>query len=177
MGRFVLTDSPVLAPAACRCCGSATKTPFVDMGYLEEWHGNVYYCKECIGEVANLLGYISPKNATNLINENDTLTKRNEVLTQLNIELEHITGSLERAGYAKLQPGTTISIDGSGTIISSPNRSFETSNQQLSSNVGQSSESDPRITEQQQGNAQPPNEQKLGAVFTDSIRKSRLPTI
>lgn len=59
-GRFQFIETPVAAPGCCKCCGSATKKFYIDTGTQEEFYGAVYYCCECIGEMANLAGFVSP---------------------------------------------------------------------------------------------------------------------
>ena len=60
MSRFYLVDYPTMSPGQCKICGSATKTPMVDMQCIEEFYGSVYYCFECAGEIAGMLSFASP---------------------------------------------------------------------------------------------------------------------
>lgn len=58
-----LTHSPQALPGCCKLCGSASRAPFIDTGSSEEFHGAVYYCSECVGAMASLMGYISSERA------------------------------------------------------------------------------------------------------------------
>lgn len=97
-----LTYSPQALPGCCRKCGSAAKTPMVDLGYNEDYHGAVYYCVECMGEIANLFGFTTPVETEKARAEIHRLTSRLDTLIMQNKELEHINEAIERAGYHKL---------------------------------------------------------------------------
>lgn len=55
--RVTLLDLPVAAPGVCALCGSANK-PVIDFGKQLDWYGAVYFCQDCIREVAEAIGYI-----------------------------------------------------------------------------------------------------------------------
>ncbi len=62
MSRFTLQDCPQALPGCCRICGTASsqRGPYVDLGYSEEYHGAIYYCMECMTEVARIMGFATP---------------------------------------------------------------------------------------------------------------------
>lgn len=97
-----LTDSPQALPGCCRMCGSATKTPMIDLGYIEDFHGAVYYCIECAGTIATMFGFTSPVDTERMGAEIKRLTSRLDTLIMQNKELEHVNEAIERAGYHKL---------------------------------------------------------------------------
>lgn len=85
-----LTHSPQALPGCCKLCGSASRSPFIDTGSSEEFHGAVYYCSECVGAMASLMGYISSDRAEFLQNALKEAEAENSLL-KLQVE------NLERA--------------------------------------------------------------------------------
>ena len=61
MSRFSSVPLPPMSPAQCKVCGSATKGPFVDLHTTEDYYGSLYYCYECAGEIASIVGFKHPK--------------------------------------------------------------------------------------------------------------------
>jgi len=49
-------DIPTLSPGQCRrCFATGDRKWFLNMGYTEEFYGNVYYCSDCIAEMSNFI--------------------------------------------------------------------------------------------------------------------------
>jgi hypothetical protein len=55
---YVVVESPTAAPGSCKKCGGSSKEWFIDMGHSEEFHGAVYYCNECMDDIARACGYL-----------------------------------------------------------------------------------------------------------------------
>lgn len=83
MSRFARVEIPPMSPAQCKICGTATRGPFVDLKYAEDYYGSVYYCFDCAGEIASIVGYVLP-------------SKHDEVVTR-NMQLEHDLAEAELA--------------------------------------------------------------------------------
>jgi hypothetical protein len=119
MSRFVTTTSPGALPGQCRTCGSAVKLPMVDLGYSEDYYGAVYLCIECVTEIANEFGYISPKTFENNIRYTQ------ELETKI-LDLEHsetlnkaLLNLITEAGYVKANPDISISVTDTGVTTTS----------------------------------------------------------
>lgn len=58
--RIKVLDTPVMAPGICSLCGSSGdgKRKFIDFGKQLDWYGAIYFCSECIREVAQSIDYI-----------------------------------------------------------------------------------------------------------------------
>lgn len=74
--RVTLLDLPVAAPGVCALCGSANK-PVVDFGKQLDWYGAVYFCHDCIREVAEVIGYVPIEPFQKLNEEYRKLTVEN----------------------------------------------------------------------------------------------------
>jgi hypothetical protein len=61
-----LTHNPEALPGCCFICGSASREFFIDTGRTIEFHGAVYFCNECLSEIAHAAGYASPDYRKNL---------------------------------------------------------------------------------------------------------------
>ncbi len=87
-----LTFSPNSLPGACKSCGGSgpEKMPMVDTKTSEEFHGAVYYCRECLYTMAALFGFTLPENSEEI---KDKLTY---VLVE-NVRLQEVIVSLEGA--------------------------------------------------------------------------------
>ena len=58
--RVQVLDNPINAPGQCCLCGCAGdgKRKFIDFGKQLDWFGTVYFCTECIRDVALASGFI-----------------------------------------------------------------------------------------------------------------------
>jgi hypothetical protein len=54
-----LLDSYQAAPGHCKVCGTASRTPVIDMGWSEDYYGAVYLCIACAEELGALAGFKS----------------------------------------------------------------------------------------------------------------------
>lgn len=104
-----LTHSPQALPGCCRLCGSSSKLPLLDINYSEEFHGAIYYCKECTFNMASLFGFITPEVA-------DTLKVTIEDLVIQNEQLINKVRELEGAIRGMVNSGSFTSADNSDSI-------------------------------------------------------------
>lgn len=103
-----LVEYPQALPGSCKICGSATKSPFIDTGSYEEFHGAIYYCHECAGQFARLLGFLHPDEFKALTEEKERLVV--EVFEQkLRIDgLEKAIAGLTSAGYSQRDSSSVV---------------------------------------------------------------------
>lgn len=101
MSRFNITYAPQASPGQCRICGGA-KTPLIDMQYSEDSHGAVYYCCDCIVEIANLLGYVSPKQHQTLVEHCVDLTATIDNFKATLSLYEDLENGLKNAGFIRM---------------------------------------------------------------------------
>lgn len=59
--RLHILDKPVALPGKCSLCGDtgSDNRKFIDFGLQLDWYGAVYFCSECIKELAQAINYIS----------------------------------------------------------------------------------------------------------------------
>jgi hypothetical protein len=58
-GRVKVLDYPYAAPSKCVVCGSGPEAgrKFIDFGQQLEFYGAIYYCSDCMREVAMCVGF------------------------------------------------------------------------------------------------------------------------
>lgn len=61
-----ITTSPEALPGSCGKCGSASREFYVDTDLYFEFHGALFFCCDCAGEIARLIGYISEESVKEL---------------------------------------------------------------------------------------------------------------
>lgn len=63
-GQFSIVNSPQALPGHCAGCGKPNDPHgFIDTGFDADFHGVIYYCSECIFDMASKFGYITPEMA------------------------------------------------------------------------------------------------------------------
>lgn len=69
--RIKVLDIPVAAPGTCILCGTAgiDDRKFVDFGKTVDWIGVIYFCTECISEVARAVGWVPVAEFDKLLQE------------------------------------------------------------------------------------------------------------
>ncbi len=136
-GRFAIVEVPSALPGSCKCCGSASKKFYIDTGTQEEFYGAVYYCNDCMGEMAELAGYVTPIANLKIVEmleellaeREDTLTKVEEVINAVSNGLKFDNPSVTndhlletvRSLKQKLSRGTSELGEGTGTPPESSN--------------------------------------------------------
>lgn len=69
-GKFVLLEAPAALPGKCTGCGRANDARgFIDTGYDADFWGVIYYCYECVLDMASKFGFIGPDTAEKLMNK------------------------------------------------------------------------------------------------------------
>ena len=76
----VLTYYPN-TPAQCKNCGSPSRFPIVDMGWVEEFYGSVYLCITCVEELAAAMGFKSENQISDLTASIASIQDINDALT------------------------------------------------------------------------------------------------
>lgn len=68
--RFSISANPNVAPGFCAVCRNPGGDGrwFVDFGFNLDWYGAVYFCSECVRELATGIGY-GPKNEVDALKE------------------------------------------------------------------------------------------------------------
>lgn len=92
-------------PGCCRRCFGANSRAYIDMEIVDDFHGRVYYCYECVREMSNTLGFVTPEQLTDIKETHDIeleelreRVKRGRVLDWLalnSIDLERFIRWLE----------------------------------------------------------------------------------
>lgn len=58
--RFILLERPLASPGKCAVCGT-TSRPVIDFNFNLDWYGAVYFCIDCLTEVARVVGLVPVK--------------------------------------------------------------------------------------------------------------------
>ena len=95
MSKYSLIHSPLMLPNQCGGCGTTEiKNGWVDTGLTYEFYGNLYFCENCISEMAGIYGLKKPVILENRISElsqeNLALKKKLEEITQGLVELSKV---------------------------------------------------------------------------------------
>jgi hypothetical protein len=97
--RFKIVPVASAAPGVCRVCGGASKDWYIDFGYNEEFYGAVYYCCQCIEEMAHTAGFLTPALKAQLENNLKELQSENFALKVRTDGLEKALDGLHSAGF------------------------------------------------------------------------------
>ena len=97
--RFKVVEVASAAPGVCRVCGGASKDYYIDFGYNEEFYGAVYYCCQCIEEMAHTAGFLTPALKARLEQELEELQSENFALKVRTDGLEKALDGLHSAGF------------------------------------------------------------------------------
>ena len=70
--RIVVHNVPPAAPGKCVVCGFGGKDDrvYIDFGFDLDFYGVVYFCSECMTEVANGIGFVSADQYVRMQTEN-----------------------------------------------------------------------------------------------------------
>lgn len=84
VGKFQIIEGYLpISPNKCMACGSFHGT-FIDFGLNDDWYGAVYFCSDCVSDMATQLGYASPSQRRALISSNQIhLEKRHQLEEEL----------------------------------------------------------------------------------------------
>lgn len=95
-----IVNAPVALPGCCFICGAASREFFIDTGRSIEFHGAVYFCSECLTEIATAAGFLSVKNTALLKFEMEKLENKVFELTKREAGLEQTVRGLVTAGFS-----------------------------------------------------------------------------
>jgi hypothetical protein len=128
--RVRVLDNPILAPGQCCLCGSAGdgKRKFIDFGKQLDWYGAVYFCTECVREVAEASGFIPVA----------SFDKLHDSYRELDIKYKQL-----EARYEVVDNAIRTVFGGNYSVASSPDESFHA----LLSNVQESDDSEGSVGE------------------------------
>lgn len=63
--RMQRIDTPIVSPGSCAVCGKNQHPEgFLDPRLDFEFFGTLYFCGDCVGDIARTFGYISPADLT-----------------------------------------------------------------------------------------------------------------
>jgi len=77
--RWKVVTHPPALPGECFLCRGVSlgRDWFVDLMLDFEFHGRVYLCNECLSEIAEIVGYLTPDHATQLKDRVASLEEEN----------------------------------------------------------------------------------------------------
>ena len=124
-----LTHSPQALPGSCKGCGSGTKLPFVDTGWSEDYHGAIYYCRECVATMAELFGFITPEQAAELRANIEEFSDRCNALAAENRSLKYLQDAvddvLNRRSHSRIASDGDFDADSAETVSVPPSPTGE----------------------------------------------------
>lgn len=141
--RVRLIPVPVASPGSCVICGKSEHPKgFIDPRLDFEFHGTLYFCADCGGEIANVLGFISPEQAIMLAKRvqelEHELSIHRDALLNLESAVENLTSYrmlrnatddsssvTDLSGSADEAPEVTDEASG-GTVVKFPGGTSET---------------------------------------------------
>lgn len=93
--RLQRVPSPVASPGHCALCGKFEHSDGFLWPQLDyEFYGTVYFCSDCVGEMARTFGYISPKDLSTLREHIDAQNAELNTLRQAVLGLESTVDGL-----------------------------------------------------------------------------------
>lgn len=115
-GRFQLRSRGELQiPGSCIICGSGSNEEgYLDFGIFVDYHGTLYFCMTCLGEAAQVAGFMSPqlyaetnKHIEEKLVENKSLKEEIEDAKRTIDSLKHLLGSSLTASSDVVSESTT----------------------------------------------------------------------
>lgn len=109
--RFSVHDTPPLLPGTCFICNIGSGVDdrkFLDFGKQLKWYGAIYFCSECVREIAEALNFYPAEVMEMLLESNGELVKSN---SDLKAEMESIRDS--HRAIARTLSNCTCGADGS----------------------------------------------------------------
>lgn len=90
--RWTVVQFPAALPGDCLLCHGSpdNRDWFVDVGFSMDWYGAVYLCCDCIIEITNIVGFLTPDQATQIKTERDSLVQENFDLLRKLAELVEV---------------------------------------------------------------------------------------
>ena len=116
--RYRVVEFPTALPGHCFGCRKH-KGPFIDTGIQEDFLGAIYWCHDCVAEMARNFGFITPDQA------HDLKTQLN-IANQDNIDYLESIGDLEeenvglRRALTRSSGSPTVQSDSDSTVDEKP---------------------------------------------------------
>ena len=121
LSRFQLVPQvATMAPGKCCVCGGSEKEFFVDFGFQLDFYGSVYFCNDCILEVANVLDYHGPHQWKMVKDLNEELRAENNSLRDRLETLNDLAGSVSKLGLMPPIPAGSVTTVESIEALSEP---------------------------------------------------------
>lgn len=93
--RVQLIPAPIASPGHCVICGkSEHEKGFVDPRLDFEFYGSLYFCCDCVGEIASLFNFISPEKAVMLATRLQQLEEETAIQRESLLLLEQTVDNL-----------------------------------------------------------------------------------
>lgn len=128
---------PAALPGSCYICGSADREYYIDTKLSVEFHGAMYFCNLCIGEMATLVGFMAPEIAESIRQRTFQLEKESETLKNQVNGLEQAVNGFFAAGFGS----RTDSDDVPGTDSVVPAETAETGTNDVGTRTDSDAES------------------------------------
>lgn len=89
---------PVASPGSCLLCGKHSHPQgFVFFSNVDfEFYGTLYFCADCVGDIANCFGWMEPDRVNAILAEHAVVLQENEILGRQITELEQAVDALTR---------------------------------------------------------------------------------
>lgn len=148
----ILNRGSLLPPACCASCGgSDAERAYLDLGMFIDYYGQVYFCKNCVSDMAERIGLLNETEIEFLKHFNETVIAE---LAELKIRYEEEHGELEH--YRALFNANGSRISESSSVVDS--EESESSSKSVIESGEEQSES---------------NESSEGEGLTESLRIER----
>lgn len=90
------SQSELRDPGSCALCGSGNcDEGYVDTGVWIDYHGNVYFCMNCMRQIVGTIRALTPEEAQELIDQSNSVLAENAELTKEVEELREYKRSVD----------------------------------------------------------------------------------
>lgn len=104
VSKFHWLERPASLPAKCISCGAVNK-PVIDFGMSFDRYGAVYFCEDCIGEAARVMGFVKPEEAiaqklrseqstNDYLSSNDLVAVPSGIYADLNDAIDNLSSAV-----------------------------------------------------------------------------------
>lgn len=109
------SQSELRDPGSCALCGSGNcDEGYVDTGVWIEYHGNVYFCLNCMRQIVGTIRALTPEEAQELIDQSNAVLAE---VTELRKEVEELREY--KSNVDSLLSGLVVSADPSDLDVNS----------------------------------------------------------
>lgn len=135
--KFRITVAPEALPGCCYLCRGTSREFFIDTDMHIEFHGAVYFCSECIREIAQSVGYEVPERVKQL---KERLSELESINVNLLIERDGLEKAIDGLSSARVA-GRTSSVWDSPDDVPMESEGTEQGEEELGSREGETPES------------------------------------